>query len=74
MFAIALVMFLWGVRGYIAGADNEEVRQKGAKQILWGIIGMGIMVMSFSIVRVVIQTFGIDQEQKTMNEINSVLR
>lgn len=59
MFACALFMFIWGVRGYIQGADNEEVRQKGANQIMWGIIGMAIMLMTFSIIRIVLNTFGI---------------
>lgn len=74
MFSVALVVFLWGVREYIAGADNPEVRSKGAQHIMWGIIGMGIMVMSFSIIRIVLGTFGLGQDTKTATEINKVLR
>lgn len=59
MFTCALFLFLWGVRAYISGADNQEVRMKGANQMLWGIIGMAIMLMTFSIIRIILATFGI---------------
>ncbi|MFA6050617.1 MAG: hypothetical protein WC761_05465 [Candidatus Paceibacterota bacterium] len=71
MFTFALVAFLWGVRGYIAGADNPEKRAQGAQHMLWGIIGMAIMVMAFTIVRIVIQTFGVDAETK--EEVEAVI-
>ncbi len=74
MFSVALLVFLWGVREYIAGADNPEVRSKGAQHILWGIVGMGIMVMSFSLVRIVLGTFGLGQDSKTQSDINKVLK
>lgn len=78
MFAAALFMFLWGVRAYITGADNQEVRMKGANQILWGIIGMGIMLMTFAIIRIVLATFGITtggspESQQTKDIIERVL-
>lgn len=78
MFACALFLFIWGVRGYITGADNEEVRQKGANQIMWGIIGMAIMIMTFSIIRIVLNTFGITagntpESQETKEAIEKIL-
>ncbi len=74
MFAAALVAFLWGVRGFITSADNPEARAKGAGQIMWGIIGMALMIMSFTIVRIVVQTFGFDKDQSTKDAIDTVLK
>jgi len=74
MFTFALVAFLWGVRAYITGADNPEVRAKGANQIMWGVIGMALMFMAFTIVRISINTFGLGQDTETQNDINKVLR
>ena len=74
MFACALVVFVWGVRGYVTRADNPEARALGANQIMWGIIGMALMIMSFAIVRIVIQTFGFDKDPETNKAINSVLK
>ena len=71
MFTFALVVFLWGVRAYVSGADNPEARVKGAHHILWGIIGMGLMVMTFAIVRVVLNTFGLTEKAP---EVEKVLR
>ena len=62
MFAVALIMFLWGVRGYIANADNPEARALGAQHILWGIVGMAIMVMAFTIISTILNTFGLREK------------
>lgn len=69
MFTVALIAFLWGVREYIAGADNPEVRTKGAQHILWGIVGMALMLMTFTIIKIVLNTFGIDHS----DEVDRVL-
>lgn len=74
MFTLALVAFLWGVRAYITGADNPEVRAKGANGILWGVIGMALMFMAFTIVRIAINTFGVGQDRQTQEDIKKVLR
>lgn len=61
-FAIALAFFMLGVIRFVAGGSNEDVRQKGRDHILWGLVGMGIMLAAFAIVRLVIGTFGISDE------------
>jgi hypothetical protein len=69
MFAFALVGFLWGVRTYITNADDSEARQKGTGHILWGIIGMFLMIAAFSIVHVVLNTFGLSEKAPEVNKI-----
>lgn len=59
LFAVAFVVFLWGVFEFIRGADNEDARKKGGKNIQWGIIGMVIMFAVYGIIRVILSTFGI---------------
>lgn len=49
MFAIALVVFLYGVVEFIAGTDNEEKRSAGRKHMIWGIVGLFIMVAVFGL-------------------------
>lgn len=73
MFAFALVSFMWGVRGYITGADNPEVRLKGSQQIMWGVIGMALMIMAFAIEKIVVRTF-IGNDPKTFENIDKVLK
>jgi hypothetical protein len=52
MFAVAVVYFLWGVVQYIRSAGSEDGRQKGAKHILWGLIGLVIMMGVYSILQI----------------------
>lgn len=59
MFAVALVYFLWGIFQMISGAASDEARSKGRQNIMWGIIGMLIMVCVYGILAVVTGTFGI---------------
>ena len=56
MFAVALIVFLWGVFGYIKGANNADAREIGKSHIIWGFVGMFIMVSVFSIIKIVMNT------------------
>ncbi len=59
MFGVALVVFLWGVVQFIIAADSAEGRKLGRQRILYGIIGMFIMVSVYGILYIIIHTFGI---------------
>jgi hypothetical protein len=58
LFAIALMYFLYGVIVFILNADDEEARKTGKKHILWGIIGLFIMVSVYGILGIVLGTVG----------------
>ncbi len=60
LFAIALVVFVWGGLVFIARAEDEAARSTGKSQMFWGIIGMVIMASVFAILRILVNTFGID--------------
>lgn len=58
LFALALAFFLYGVMQFILNGDNEEKRKSGKAHILWGIIGMVIMVSVFGIMQLILNTLG----------------
>lgn len=60
MFGIATAYFIYGVVAYIWNPDNEEMREKGRLGMIWGIVGMFIMVAVFGIMRFLISTIGGD--------------
>lgn len=60
LFVMALVVFLWGVSQFILHAGEDEGRETGKKHMLWGIIGMFIMLTVFGILEALTNTFGID--------------
>ncbi len=59
MFGIALVIFLYGMFEFVAGAENEEKRAKGKVHMMWGVIGMFIMVSAVGIINLITGTLGI---------------
>ncbi|HEX8947247.1 MAG TPA: hypothetical protein VF829_03485 [Candidatus Paceibacterota bacterium] len=60
LFAIAFIVFLWGIYKYfIAGGDSDEGQKKGKQLILYGVIGFAVMVSLWGLVNVVANTFGL---------------
>lgn len=60
LMGVALVVFLFGAFEYVQGADNPEARQKGQRHLLFGIIGLFVMVAAFTILSIAANTFGVD--------------
>ncbi len=60
MMAIALLIFLWGCFEFIMAAGDPGARTTGKKHILWGIVGMVIMVSAYGILTIAVGTFGLD--------------
>ena len=54
---VALLYFIWGVIEFIAQSGNEEARTTGKKHMIWGIIGMAIMVGVWGIIRILMSFF-----------------
>jgi ABC-type multidrug transport system fused ATPase/permease subunit len=61
MFALALVLFLIGMIQFFVnrGSSNEKANE-GKQHMLWGVIGMFIMLSVFGIMRLIIGTIGSD--------------
>lgn len=56
--ALAVVYFVWGVLVFIQNADNPEKREDGYKHMIWGIIGMFIMLSAKGIINIIMSTIG----------------
>ena len=53
MFAAALVYFVFGVILFIRDANSEDGRATGKQHLLWGIVGLAIMVSVYGILSIV---------------------
>lgn len=62
LFAIALLYFLYGVFVFILNADDESKRDTGKKHMLWGIVGLFIMVSVYGILGLIIGTMGVSSD------------
>jgi hypothetical protein len=59
IFALALVYFMWGLMVFVMGAGDESKRTTGKQHMLWGVIGMVIMVSVYAILQVGLSTFNV---------------
>ncbi|HBT81470.1 hypothetical protein A2757_00075 [Candidatus Giovannonibacteria bacterium RIFCSPHIGHO2_01_FULL_48_47] len=57
LFLLATVVFLWGVILYITAGGDEEKRKEGRNYIIYGLIGLFVMVAVWGIVNVMIGFF-----------------
>lgn len=58
-FVLATVVFLWGVIEMIIGADSEDKRTQGKRHMIYGILGLFIMVAAGAIISMLCQFAGI---------------
>ena len=60
LFAVAFLVFLWGVYKYfILGAAEEKSREEGRNFVLWGIIGFVVILSVWGLVAIVGNTFSL---------------
>ncbi|MEK7599321.1 MAG: hypothetical protein AAB474_02660 [Patescibacteria group bacterium] len=57
IFGLALLIFLWGVVEFIAKAGSEEARTTGKQHIIWGLVGLTIMLGVFGIINILKSLF-----------------
>ena len=57
-FIIATVVFLYGVLQFIRNTKDPKEREKGKDHIMWGIVGFLIMFGVYSIINILMNTFG----------------
>ena len=60
MFAAGFVVFVWGVVEFLMGQNGiGEGAHNGKNHMLWGIIGMFIMVAAYAILQIIAHTLNV---------------
>ncbi len=59
-FAVALLVFFWGLFQFIRSETADAKREEGKKKIFFGLIGMFVMVSAYGLIRLILGTFGIN--------------
>lgn len=72
LFALAVVFFLYGVFEFILNQESEEKKTTGKQHMIWGILGITIMMGVWVILGIILKTMGIskseiDPEHGTVN-------
>lgn len=60
VFALAMAYFLYGMYDFIRNNENDTDREDGKRHMIWGIVGMFIMVAVYGIIGVITGTFAPD--------------
>lgn len=55
---LGVVYFVWGVVGYVISSD-EEAKKAGRDRMIYGIIGLVVIVAMWGLVGIVTNTFGL---------------
>lgn len=58
IFALAVLLFVWGLIGFFTNGEDMTKRAEGQQHILWGTIGIAIMVSVYGIIRLVANSVG----------------
>ncbi len=60
LLAVAVVIFLVGVVKYITAGGDEEKRKEARNVMIYGIIGLFVMVAVWGLVNVLVSSFGLE--------------
>jgi hypothetical protein len=50
LIALALALFIWGMVVFIVNAADEKLRAEGKKKMVWGIVGLFVIVTIWGLV------------------------
>ena len=63
LIALAVIYIIWHTVQFIMNASNEEERAKNRTGILWGIVGLAIILSIWGLVALLTNTFKTDNRQ-----------
>lgn len=60
IFSIGFLFFIWGLVVFISNPEDTTKKEKGKQHMIYGIIGMFIMIASHGIINLIVGTFDLD--------------
>jgi hypothetical protein len=58
MVGVAVIYFIWGVFEFIRNAESSDERKKGGMHMLYGAVGLFIMIAAYGILNLILGTIG----------------
>lgn len=59
VFGLVFVYFIWGAATFILNAGDSKLREEGKQRLIWGIIGMFVVISIFGIVQFINGALGV---------------
>lgn len=60
LFGLATVGFIWGVIQMVINPEDAEKRKQGKQYMIWGLIGLFVMLSVWGLVAILTATFSIN--------------
>ncbi len=60
LLAVALVLFIWGLLGYLLKGDDDTAREESRWRMIWGIILLFVIVTVWGLVALLIELTGVE--------------
>ncbi|MFA6257002.1 MAG: hypothetical protein WCT29_01705 [Candidatus Paceibacterota bacterium] len=60
LFALAIVFFLYGILEFLMNQESEEAKSTGRNHMIWGILGITIMLGVWTIMNIILNTLNIN--------------
>jgi cytochrome bd-type quinol oxidase subunit 2 len=67
LMGVALLVFLYGAAQYVMNPTNETVRSEARQHMLYGILGLVVMVAAVAILMIFLRTFGLERAYECAN-------
>jgi len=58
LFTLGTILFLYGIVRFFLNPANEDVKKESKNHMLWGLVGMLIMISVFGIMNLIVNTIG----------------
>ena len=65
LLAISVFVIAWGIFKFILNAGDEEARKTGRSFILWGVVGIFLMLSIWGLVNILVNTFSLNNSAIT---------
>ena len=62
-FALAFLLFFYGIFQFVRSETTDSGREQGKRKIFYGLLGMFIMFSAYGIIHLILNTFGIPANQ-----------
>ncbi|HEY4477903.1 MAG TPA: hypothetical protein VJB09_01345 [Candidatus Paceibacterota bacterium] len=61
LISLAALLFIWGIVQYVIAKD-EEAKKRGKNLIIWGLVGLAVIVSVWALIAILKRTLGIGDE------------
>lgn len=69
--SVGVLYFIWGVVQYTLG-KSDDAKKEGRERMIWGIVGLFVIVSIWGLVNLIGNTFDIDQGGQPINGLPCV--